>query len=413
MADKSFTDRQVAALVKPGRYRVARGLYLIVLSPTSRSWALRYMVDGKSREMGLGGYPTVALAEAREKALTAQNQLVNGLDPIAERDKERAAKKLDDARSVTFEKAAERYIARHEGGWSNPKHIQQWRNTIRDYATPIIGAMAVQDIATAHIIRVLDPIWAKKTETATRLRQRIEAILDWAAVMGYRQGENPARWKGHLQNALPKPSKVKKAGHHAALAVDDLPAFWQRLAAHNAVTAHCLRFVILTACRTGEALGATWAEVDMDKKIWTVPGERMKNRKPHRVPLSDEAIKVLGEAATLKRPDDYIFPGLKLGKPLSNMAMLQQLRRMGFALGEVTMHGFRSTFRDWAAERTAFAREVAEMALAHTIEDRTEAAYRRGDLFEKRAKLMDAWAEFATTPPPVDQSNVVSFKREA
>jgi integrase len=348
--------------------------------------------------MGLGPYPTIGLALARTKAAEARRTLTDGLDPLAVRQKAAEAAKFAAVSAISFEAATDKFIAAKSKEWTNEKHKAQWRASLAAHAFPEIGARPVAEIDKAAVIRVLEPIWLEKLETARRVRQRIERILEWAVSMGYRsEGANPARWRGHLENVFARPSRMQTVKHHAAIPFDDLPAFWQALGAQTAVGGHCLRWTILTATRTGEAIGAKWAEIDLAAKTWTIPKERMKAKREHIVPLSSSAFKVLAELAPLRRSDGFVFPGMKAGKPLSNMGMLTTLARMGRS--DLTVHGFRSTFRDWVAERTNFPGEVAEAALAHTIENATEAAYRRGDLLEKRRKLMEAWGGFVTTPP--------------
>lgn len=383
---------------KPGMYCDGGGLWLRVSSPTARSWMFRYMLNRAPHEMGIGKYPEITLAEARQRAAEARRLKALGKDPLAERSAVRAALLADAAKAVTFKDAAERYIEAHRAGWRNAKHAAQWEATLATYADPILGSLAVQAIDTGLVLKVLEPIWAKKTETASRLRGRIEAVLDWAKVRGYRHGENPARWRGHLDKLLPARAKVQKVQHHAALAFDGLGKFMVALRAETGTAARALEFAILTAARTGEVIGARWSEIDLGKKIWTVPAERMKAGREHRVPLSSRAIAILktlkpdasGDRQEKEIAKSFVFAGAALDTPLSNMAMLMLLRRMG--QDDLTAHGFRSTFRDWCAERTSFPSEVAEMALAHSVGDKVEAAYRRGDLFEKRRALMEQWA---------------------
>jgi integrase len=348
--------------------------------------------------MGIGKYPEITLAEARQRAAEARRLKAHGKDPLAERSAVRASLLADAAKTVTFKDAAERYVEAHRAGWRNAKHAAQWEATLATYAEPILGSLAVQTIDTGLVLKVLEPIWATKTETASRLRGRIEAVLDWAKVRGYRQGENPARWRGHLDKLLPARAKVQKVQHHAALAFDGLGDFMVALRAETGTAARALEFAILTAARTGEVIGARWSEIDLGEKIWTVPAERMKAGREHRVPLSPRAIAILrtlkpdasGNRQEKEIAKSFVFAGAAQDRPLSNMAMLMLLRRMG--QDDLTAHGFRSTFRDWCAERTNFPSEVAEMALAHTVGDKVEAAYRRGDLFEKRRALMEQWA---------------------
>ena len=376
---------------KPGRYGDGNGLYLFVRSPEARFWVFRFTRAGRMREMGLGSARTFSLAEARTAAAELHRKVKRGIDPLAERDAQAATA----AEAVTFGHVADRYIAAHEAGWRNDKHKQQWRNTIDTYAAPILGALPVRDIDTGAVMRVLDPIWREKPETASRLRGRIESVLDFARARGWRDGENPARWRGHLDNLLPARAKVAMVQHHPALPWREIGAFVAALRAQEGVSALALRFVILTACRTGEAIGARWSEIDLTNAVWTIPAERMKAGREHRVPLSDAVLGVLREAATLRTDTSAeapVFPGAKAGKPLSSMALLMLLRRM--ERPDLTAHGFRSTFRDWCGESTNHPREVAEAALAHSLKDKVEAAYQRGDMMEKRRRLMADWAGF-------------------
>lgn len=388
---------------KPGMYCDGGGLWLRVSSPTARSWVFRYMLNRASHEMGIGKYPEITLAEARQRAAEARRLKAHGKDPLAERSAVRASLLADAAKTVTFKDAAERYVEAHRAGWRNAKHAAQWEATLATYAEPILGSLAVQAIDTGLVLKVLEPIWATKTETASRLRGRIEAVLDWAKVRGYRQGENPARWRGHLDKLLPARAKVQKVQHHAALAFDGLGEFMVALRAETGTASRALEFAILTAARTGEVIGARWSEIDLGESIWTVPAERMKAGREHRVPLSSRAIAILrtlkpdasGNRQEKEIAKSFVFAGAAPDRPLSNMAMLMLLRRMG--QDDLTAHGFRSTFRDWCAERTNFPSEVAEMALAHSVGDKVEAAYRRGDLFEKRRALMEQWATVCGT----------------
>lgn len=378
----------------PGRHVDGGGLQLLVKPTGARSWVFRYMIAGKSREIGLGpasGPDATSLANARDLAAALRLKVKAGVDPLAERDRE-AAEALAAAQAakvagVTFRAAAETYIAANEASWRNEKHRAQWSSTLATYAYPVIGDLPVAEVDTPHVLKILEPIWHEKAETASRLRGRIETVLDSAKARGYRQGENPARWRGHLAQVLPARKKLAR-GHHKALPYEQLPGFVEQLREREAVAALALEFTILTAARTGETIGATWAEIDLNKAIWTVPAERMKAGKEHRVPLSPRAVEILEHVRPLSA--EHVFAGPQGGK-LSGMAMSMLLRRMGV---DVTVHGFRSAFRDWAAERTAYAHEVCEMALAHVIANKAEAAYRRGDLFDKRRRLMADWATF-------------------
>ena len=317
------------------------------------------------------------------------------------------ASRTGSGQTLTFKEASASYIASHKAGWRNGKHASQWENTLAAYAEPVLGALSIQAIDTGLVLKVLEPIWSAKPETASRVRGRIEAVLDWAEVRGLRRGENPARWRGHLDNLLPATAKVRRVEHHAALPYAELPGFIAKLRAQEGVAARALEFTILTAARTGDTIGALWDEVNTPDKVWIVPAERMKAGKEHRVPLSPRALAILKDEQEV-RTSDYVFPGGKAGKPLSNMAMTEVLRRMG--RGDITVHGFRSTFRDWAAERTNFPSEVVEMALAHAVGDKVEAAYRRGDLFEKRRRLMAEWASYCNTPAASARDKVVPMR---
>jgi integrase len=381
----------VSRAKKRGYLSDGGGLYLQVGPNGSKSWVFRFRDGARLKEMGLGSTHTLTLAEAREAALVCRKQRLAGLDPITARHQARAAAQLEAAKTLTFEQCAEAFIEGHRASWQNAKHAAQWGSTLKTYAYPVFGSLPVAAIDTPLVLRALEPIWKTKTETASRLRQRIEAILDWARVRGYREGENPARLKGHLDHTLPARAKVAKVVHHAALPYDEIGPFMMKLRDQPGISAMALEFAILTAARTGEVLRATWDEFDLGGKMWTVPAARMKAGKEHRVPLSDPAADILQKLEAMKS-GPFVFPGGKAGKPLSSMAMLMTLRRM--ERGDLTAHGFRSTFRDWAAEQTNFPGEVAEMALAHSVSDAVEAAYRRGDLFEKRRKLMEAWASF-------------------
>jgi len=380
-------------LKEAGLHPDGGGLYLKVAPGGSRSWVFRYMFARRPRYLGLGSAATVSLATARSLAIGARQQLDLGQDPIeVKRDAAKAAV-VDKARSMTFKECAEAYMAAHEPSWKNAKHRAQWRSTLKTYLYPKFGGVAVASITTEMVLDAIQPIWHAMPETASRVRGRIEVVIDWAKARGAYTGENPARWRGHLSNLLPKASKVAKVEHHAALPFDEVPAFMSDLRERPGLSARALEFVILTAARTTEALGAEWSEFDLEKKIWTVPSIRMKAGKEHRVPLVPRVLDILKELQAVKQ-NEFVFPGQKPGRHLSNMCLLMLLRRM--KRGDFTVHGFRSTFRDWAAETTSFPNFVVEMALAHAIGDGVEAAYRRGDLFEKRGKLMNAWAQFAT-----------------
>lgn len=368
---------------KSGRHGDGRGLFLYVKPSGSRSWVLRYQVQGRRRDLGLGPYPDVSLAMARQRATDARRLIAEGDDPIAKR---------QHAKPKTFRDAALELIESKRPGWKNAKHAAQWTATLETYVFPKIGQVQVSKVETADVIGVLTPFWSMKPETANRVRQRIEAIIDYASALGVRSGDNPARWRGHLDHLLPKPTKVRAVKHHPALAHSEIAAFLGELSGRTGVAARALGFTILTAARSGEVRGMTWGEVDLENRIWTIPAERMKAGKEHRVPISAATIACLGP-----RRDDatLVFESeAKPGKRISDMSMTAVLRRMG--RNEITVHGFRSTFRDWAGETTGFPREVIEAALAHGIKDKAEAAYARSDLFDKRRDLMDAWASMAT-----------------
>ena len=365
------------------------GLGLKIFASGARCWVLRVVIGAKRREIGLGGYPDVTLAGAHEKARVLRAQIAQGIDPVEVRREALSRRKAEQNAGMTFDQCAAAYIKAHAAGWSNIKHRQQWENTLATYAGPVIGSMLVQHVETPHVLAVLEPIWRDRTETATRLRARLELVIDWATARGERQGLNPARWRGHLDKLLPKPSKVATTGHHAALPWREIGPFMARLRAAEGVGARCLEFVILTACRSGEARGATWSEIDIKARTWTVPAARMKAGREHRVPLSDAALALLADLPRIVG-NDLVFPAPR-GGVLSDMTLGAVLKRLGVP---VTAHGFRSTFRDWCAESTSYPQHVAEMALAHTIGDKVEAAYRRGDLFDKRQRLMSEWASW-------------------
>jgi integrase len=369
------------------------GLYLRIADGGTKSWIFRYGESGKLRDMGLGPVHTISLAEARALATECRKLRLQGIDPIAQRHAQRATQRAAEAKAMTFVECAERYMASHEGAWRNATHRAQWVTTLRDYVYPVIGAHAVAAIGTAAVMKVLEPIWMTRTETASRVRGRIEAVLDWARARGYRDGDNPAQWRGHLDHLLPARAKVQKPKHHAALPYAEIGGFMAKLREDSGIPARALEFVILTAARLGEGIGATWDEVDLANRIWTVPASRMKMGKEHRVPLSSAAIAVL-KAMQAIRHGELVFPG-RDGRPITRLAVLKVVKKLA---GDFTTHGFRSSFRDWAAERTAFPAELAEMALAHSVGTAVEAAYRRTDLFDKRRKLMDAWAVFCAKP---------------
>jgi len=390
---KELGPLAVGKLTDPGLHFVGGvpGLALQVTPAGARSWTLRATIGGKRRDMGLGSYSPsgMTLAKAREAAAQARKLIRSGVDPIQRQQEAQSALRAAMVDALTFKECAERYYKAHAAGWKNVKHRQQWRNTLAQHAYPVFGELLVRDVKLSHVMQVLEPMWATTNETAVRLRGRIELVLDWAAARGLRDATNPARWRGHLDKLLVKPSKVNNREHHAALPVGDVGAFMARLRTAEGMGARALEFVILTAARSGEVRGATWAEIDEAAKVWTVPGSRMKAGKEHRVPLSAEALALL-QALPRMAGTELVFPAPR-GGALSDMSLTAVLRRMQVP---AVPHGFRSTFRDWASERTNYPRDVAEMALAHAIGDKVEAAYRRGDLFDKRALMMADWAKF-------------------
>ncbi|HEX3920073.1 MAG TPA: integrase arm-type DNA-binding domain-containing protein [Caulobacteraceae bacterium] len=404
-------DKLIRETTATKLYGDGKGLYLRVApgEPPHVSWVFRFMRDGQARTMGLGPYPEIGLGKARDRALDARRTLLEEQDPIEARRAARAARKAEKAKRVTFRQMADRYIAQNETTWTNPKHVSQWKATLA-LANDAFGDVPVADVTRKMVLDLLGPIWTTKTETASRLRGRIEKVLDYAKAHEYRDGENVARWKGNLDQALRAPGKVKPVAHHPALPYAKTPAFLEALKLESGIAAKALRVTILTALRTSEVIGATWREIDFEGKTWTVPADRMKVKtgQPHRVPLAEPVLTILRElhkVRSAKAGDDgYVFPGGKTGQPLSNMAMAVALKRMepGWtdAKGEaITVHGFRSTFRDWAAETVDNSDDIAEYALAHKLEGKVKGAYQRSDLFERRRGLMDAWATFATRLP--------------
>ncbi|MBS3023289.1 tyrosine-type recombinase/integrase [Acidiphilium multivorum] len=375
---------------REGNLHDGGGLYLRVRADGSKSWAFRYTLAGRKHWMSLGPLRDVSLAEAREQARQLRNQVRDGYDPLAQRRERQHLAAEQTAR--TFDAVAAAYIEAHKAEWKNAKHRQQWENTLATYATPIIGKRPVSEISLLDVRRVLDPIWTQKPETASRLRGRVEAVLAYATVHGWRSGDNPARWQGFLDQIYAPKTKVRAVKHHAALDYHEMPTFMAELREREAVSARCLEFAILTATRSNEARGARWDEIDLDSALWLIPEQRMKAKKEHRVPLAPRAVEVLREMAERSaRRDGLIFPGGAPGKPMTDVALAKALAvlRPGF-----TPHGMRSSFREWAAEMTSFPREIAEVALAHINKDRTEAAYQRGDLLAKRRQLMEAWANY-------------------
>ena len=390
---------KVRSVKKPGYYLDGRGLYLQVRGETSKSWLLKYSIDKRPRAMGLGSAFDFSLAEAREERDSLRKLIKRGVDPLEQKAADKQAAKVEAARAITFRAAADRFIASKRKGWKNKKHADQWLATLKTYAYPVIGDLPVQSVDTGLVMKILDPIWSTKTETASRVRGRIESVINSAKAYGEFIGENPARWKGNLEATLAKTSDVATKKNQPALSYAEMPAFLQELRSREGIAAAAMEFLILTAARTGEVLGATWDEFDLRKSVWTIPAERMKGGKEHQVPLSPPAVAVLERMSELQT-GEFVFFGQSSGRSLSNMALLVLLRRMKRT--DITSHGFRSTFRTWAGDETNFPREVIEKALAHLVGDETERAYDRGDLFDKRRKLMDAWGAFATREPSAD-----------
>jgi integrase len=405
-----LTAIQIKNAKKKGLYHDGGGLYLQVAASGAKSWLFCYRFNGRDREMGLGAESSVSLADARIKRQEAKKLLVLKIDPLEDKKQSQVQARLDALKGITFKECAEEYIDAHKAKWRNEKNIKQWRSVFEKYAYPIIGELPVKDIDRELILKIIKPIWETKTETADRIRNRIKCVLDFARVHEYRHGDNPAQWRGYLDHLLPAPAQIHKVKHFAALPFTKMGDFMITLGQQPGLDARALEFTILTAVRTNEAMGARWREIDFKNKIWTVPANRAKTGAEHRVPLTDRAIEVLNHAEQLTKYkrngedlNDWVFLAHKGTKPLSNMAMLMLLRRM--ERKDITVHGFRSTFRDWTAEMTNFSREVAEAALAHVIENKVEAAYRRGDLFEKRRRLMSEWADYCSKPSLSDEEN--------
>jgi integrase len=399
-----LSNLKVERAKRPGMYADGGSLYLRVAEGGSKQWIFRYTVNGRNRDMGLGPVHTLTLAEARERATEARKLRLDGIDPIANKRARVAALRAADAKAKTFADCVKGFIEDNESSWTSVKHRRQWETSLIKYAYPILGSLPVAAIDTPLVLRVLKPIWDAKRETASRLRGRIENVLGWATVHHYRSGDNPARWNGLLEHALPA---VVKGDHHAALPYTQVASFMQALRKDTGIVARALEFITLTAVRLGEATGATWDEIDLEAKTWTIPASRMKADQEHRVPLSDAAISVLKTVREI-RQSDYVFAGFKPGRPIGGDALRELIKKLAGA--DVTVHGLRSTFRDWAAEQTNVQREVAEVALAHAIPDAVEAAYRRGDLFDKRRKLMGAWAAYCAKVE-TDAGKVVALAR--
>jgi integrase len=409
-----LTAAAVRAAAEPGLYGDGHGLYLQVSAFDTKAWVFRYMVDGRARKMGLGPLHTVSLANARQRAADLRLKVLDGIDPIDDRKTTRAQRRLEAAKAMTFKDCADAYIKANRSGWKNDKHAAQWDATFKETkrgkqvfpaATAPINDLPVAAIDTGLVRKVLEPIWYTTPETASRVRGRIERVLAWATVAGYRSGDNPARWTGHLKELLPAKTKVAAVVHHDAVPYRDMPAFMAALRAKPGASARALEFTILGAARTGEVIGAKWGEIDLEAKLWAVPAARMKAGREHRVPLADRALAIL---EAIPRDGQYLFSGAREGKPLSNMAMLELVR--GMRGKGATVHGFRSTFRDWAAETTAYPNEMCEIALAHAVSDKTEAAYRRGDMMEKRRRLMADWAEYCDQPKVDPAKRVIPIR---
>ncbi|MEG3081769.1 integrase arm-type DNA-binding domain-containing protein [Halomonas sp. 5021] len=390
----SKTVQKLAKERKKGSTGDGQGLYLQITAGGSVSWIYRFKLQGKQRYMGLGSHPGVSLSEARELAADNRKMVKQGIDPLEARLKE---EKEAQKEAVTFTSCAARFIKAHRRSWRNAKHARQWVSTLKTYVRPKIGEKPIENISTQDVLEVLKPIWANKNETAKRVQGRVENILDYAAAHGYRDPVNPARWRGHLDKLLAKPSRIQKVNHHPAMPYDDVSDFMNSIQQYSSMSSKALQFLILTASRTSEVLNAEWNEIDLNNATWTIPANRMKTNREHRVPLSKQALSLLSNLPQVKG-SSFVFPGMKFARPLSNMALLQFMRGMGYGpsgeKGNYVPHGFRSSFRDWTGEVTSYPRDVAEMALAHTIENKVEAAYRRGDLFEKRRAMMQEWADY-------------------
>jgi len=400
---KELSALEVGRLVTAGNHAIGgvTGLYLYVNDTQARSWVLRTMVGGKRRHMGLGGFPDVTLAQARDKARRARNEITQGIDPIAQRKAAISLLRAQQATEKTFQQAAEGYIEAHGETWKSPKHRMQWASTLLTYAYPFMGKLMVRDVAQEHVLNALEPIWRTKNETASRLRGRIETVLDWATARKYRNGDNPARWKGHLDMLLPAPGKIQKVEHHRALPIDGMAAFIADLRQREGTAAQALELTIYCASRSGEIRGAVWSEIDLNAGVWTIPAERMKAKKEHRVPLSRSALGIL-RAQPRFEDNELIFPAPR-GGLLSDMSLTTVMRRMAV---DAVPHGFRSTFRDWARERTNYPRDLAEQALAHALDNKVEAAYRRGDALEKRRAMMQDWDDFCNASRPETYADI-------
>jgi integrase len=405
MALNRLTARTVETKTQRGRFADGGGLFLQVSKWGTKSWIFRYQRNGRERHMGLGPLHTLSLADARDRARECRRQLLDGRDPIEARETDRARLRIEAARVVLFKDCAEQYHHAQQAGWRSTKHGRQWKISVETYVYPILGTLPVSSIDTALVVKCLEPIWRIKPQTAKRVRARIESVLNFATVSGFRQGDNPARWRGHLDNLLPAPTKVRAVVHREALPYGEVPGFMAELRRRDGLAARALEVAVLTALRTGEIIGATWTEFDLVAKVWTIPAGKMKGGREHRVPLSPRVVEILAE---LPRDRPHVFFDFRVGKRLPKDSMLDTLRNMG--LRGATVHGFRSTFRDWAAETTSYPNHVVEMALAHAIGDRVEAAYRRGDLFEKRRRLMAEWTKYCDWRPAAAASNLALLR---
>jgi integrase len=400
-----LSNFKVERAKQPGMYADGGGLYLRVAKGGSKQWIFRYVASGHLRDMGIGPCHTLTLAEARERATQARKLRLDGIDPIEHKKAQRAAAAAAEAKAMTFKQCAEGFIRDNEAEWTNSKHRREWRTTLETYVYPELGSLPVAAIDTPLILSIIKPLWERVPETASRVRGRIESVLGWATVHHYRTGDNPARWKGLLEHALPARARVAKVQHHAALPYAQASSFMEKVSQDTRIGARCLEFITLTAARVGEAVEATWNEIDLETRVWTIPAGRMKADKEHKVPLSDAAVAILKDMLAI-RHSDYIFPGKRSARHVGANTLLRIAKE---AAGiDITTHGLRSTFRDWAAECTSFDNNVIEMALAHAIPSAVEAAYRRGDLFEKRRKLMDAWVGYCAKPEA--DSKVVAIR---
>ena len=406
MRTGKLTERKVLCFNKRGYANDGGGLYLRVAKGGSKQWVFRFAADGRLREMGLGSIETLTLAEVREKARECRKLRLNGIDPIEQRRSLRAAQRTGIVRMMTFQQCAKAYIAAHRDSWKSSEHEEQWAGSLAAYVYPVFGGAAVADIDLDLVMKVLEPLWKSKTVTASRLRGRIENILDWATVRRFRNGENPARWRGHLDQLLPQPGKLRKVEHHPALPYAEIGAFMRELRQVEGTTARALELAILTATRTGEVIGTRWEEIRFAERVWAIPAERMKSEREHRVPLSERALVILRERQQVQE-SDFVFTG-RVGR-LAKSSLWKLLQRIG--RDDLTVHGFRSSFRDWAAETTNFPRDVCEMALAHVVGNAVEAAYRRGDLFRKRQQLMEAWDRYCALPAKTGEKVGLALRR--